>query len=317
MRIRVVLVDDESRGLAGLDRVLSRRRPDWEIYLCHHGNEAIELLATTEIDVLVSPTHMPGVHHGDLLTRIATLYPHCIRLGLSGRSEREQSFCEKGPAHQCLPVPCDPEYLLQTIERACGKFSHLHDKTLQEIVSRIDDSAPDRFLMKIEIEQGYEAGCLAQRIAELHNAAPEVIQDAFLAGSLRDIGLRILADHLPDRFQETATLCEQTGQPLWRVEMAVLGTTHAAIGAHLLSLWGLSTSVVEAVALHHQPSLTSDERFSALTAVHVADALIEDHRNPFVYRTETTWDEDYLDNIRCSHLVKECQAIWSPMETVG
>jgi hypothetical protein len=38
-------------------------------------------------------------------------------------------------------------------------------------------------------------------------------------------------------------------------------------------LWGLSTEVVQISALHHYPSRSEDKAFSALTAVHVANAL--------------------------------------------
>ena len=49
--------------------------------------------------------------------------------------------------------------------------------------------------------------------------------------------------------------------------------THAEVGAYLLDLWGLPAPLVEAVALHHQPSLANDSEFSSLTAVHAANVF--------------------------------------------
>jgi HD-like signal output (HDOD) protein len=49
--------------------------------------------------------------------------------------------------------------------------------------------------------------------------------------------------------------------------------SHALVGAYLLSLWGLPSSVVEAVAFHHTPERLAGTMFDAAIAVHVADAL--------------------------------------------
>jgi HD-like signal output (HDOD) protein len=49
---------------------------------------------------------------------------------------------------------------------------------------------------------------------------------------------------------------------------------HAEIGAHLLDLWGLPHSLVEAVAFHHRPSAAPCPAFDAVAAIHIADALV-------------------------------------------
>jgi len=54
----------------------------------------------------------------------------------------------------------------------------------------------------------------------------------------------------------------------------VLGAGHAKLGAYLISLWGLSSEIVEAVAYHIQPSRCPNGDHSlSLMAVHVANAL--------------------------------------------
>jgi HD-like signal output (HDOD) protein len=56
-------------------------------------------------------------------------------------------------------------------------------------------------------------------------------------------------------------------------EKALLGCTHAEIGAYLLGIWGLPHPIVEAVVYHHRPADCLEAGFSPLTAVHVADAV--------------------------------------------
>jgi hypothetical protein len=45
------------------------------------------------------------------------------------------------------------------------------------------------------------------------------------------------------------------------------------VGAYLLGLWGFPSQIVEAVALHHTPSLTSETGLGLAVLIHVADRL--------------------------------------------
>ena len=47
---------------------------------------------------------------------------------------------------------------------------------------------------------------------------------------------------------------------------------HSEIGSHLLWLWGLSDTIVEAAAFHHDPARAPSGGFRRLTVVHMADA---------------------------------------------
>jgi HD-like signal output (HDOD) protein/ActR/RegA family two-component response regulator len=97
-------------------------------------------------------------------------------------------------------------------------------------------------------------------------------EKAFTGGLLHDIGHLILAANLPAAYREIHTQARDRRISINEAEKHVLGATHADVGAYLLSIWGLPISLVEAVALHHEPALAQDRSFSALTAVHVASA---------------------------------------------
>lgn len=98
-------------------------------------------------------------------------------------------------------------------------------------------------------------------------------QTAFSAGMLHDIGRLVLALALPERWIEASVRAGVQRESALEAEFAVFGCTHAEVGAHLLSLWGLPNALVEAVAYHHAPALLEAEQFGAAGAVHVADAL--------------------------------------------
>ncbi|MES3032965.1 MAG: response regulator [Gemmatimonadota bacterium] len=98
--------------------------------------------------------------------------------------------------------------------------------------------------------------------------------EAFLAGLLHDVGQVVLAGVVPRIWQqlERQAITEQV--PLQEIEARHGRVSHALVGAYLLGLWGLPSSVVEAVAFHHTPGRLTPPQFDAAIAVHVADALI-------------------------------------------
>jgi HD-like signal output (HDOD) protein len=97
--------------------------------------------------------------------------------------------------------------------------------------------------------------------------------DAVTAALVHDIGQLVLIGDDRTRWCEMLVAARSQNVPLHRIERERLGITHAAIGAYLLSLWGLPDGVVEAVAHHHDPDAVPGGSFDAIAAVHVADAL--------------------------------------------
>jgi HD-like signal output (HDOD) protein len=118
-----------------------------------------------------------------------------------------------------------------------------------------------------------KCGHLARTILLRDHAEVAETEDAFTAGMLHDIGQLMLADSLPEEFAEALNLAEMEQMPLYAAELEVFGATHAGLAGYLLGLWGLPAGIVEAVAFHASPERSGLKRCSALTAVHVADAL--------------------------------------------
>ena len=113
----------------------------------------------------------------------------------------------------------------------------------------------------------------AQSIARLEGLPQAQQREAFTAGMLHDLGVLILTTHFPDRYDQVATLVCAEQLPLTAAEERVFGVSHAAVGAHLLGLWGLPARLLEIVSLHHQPQAFEREGMGTAMAVHVADVL--------------------------------------------
>ena len=81
-----------------------------------------------------------------------------------------------------------------------------------------------------------------------------MVDDAFAAGLLHDVGRLVLASAFGQEYQHVLRRAAEPGALLAQCEGEAFGCTHNVAGAYLLGLWGLADPVVEAVAWHHQPS---------------------------------------------------------------
>ena len=113
----------------------------------------------------------------------------------------------------------------------------------------------------------------AKAIALSEGVDRRAADNAFLAGLLHDCGQLLLAANFPAEFRQAVELARSESQPMHIVERRVFGIDHAEVGSHLLALWGLPSSVVAAVALHHSPAAFTDLELTPLVIVHFADAI--------------------------------------------
>lgn len=117
------------------------------------------------------------------------------------------------------------------------------------------------------------------RVAKLARAfgrATGVSDDAFSAALLLDIGQLVLAVKRPEALAEVLAQTASTGRAQEDVERDIFGTTHAEVGAHVVTKWGLPFAVAECIAFHHVPTRAASKNV-LLGTVHAADALLGIH----------------------------------------
>jgi YesN/AraC family two-component response regulator len=113
---RILFVDDEPRVLDGLRRMLYPFRNDWDMVFVSSGREALQQLAESEFDVLLTDIRMPGMTGIELLAEVANRHPNVVRIVLSGTADQDMTLRSVTLAHQCLMKPCDANTVRANVE---------------------------------------------------------------------------------------------------------------------------------------------------------------------------------------------------------
>ena len=188
----------------------------------------------------------------------------------------------ESPAHAAALLGLDT---LKPLVLSAGIFSQFRADGLQE------------YSVNALIEHSLAVSHLAQQIAGSHCDNKELAEDALLAGLIHDVGQLLLVDNLPDQYGKTLALAREKEISLCDAEVEYLGASHADAGAYLLGLWGLPSSIVEAVAFHHQPAKCMADGFVPLTAVHVANILVNETQPSCGMTYSLDIDVAYLEHL--------------------
>jgi putative nucleotidyltransferase with HDIG domain len=125
----------------------------------------------------------------------------------------------------------------------------------------------------------------ARAIAKAEGQSRLGQEDAFVGGILHDVGVLILATNFPDLYDKAARLVLTEKVLIPTAEQECFGVTHAEVGAYLLGLWGLPSSILKIVSLHHKPFALQEKGYTAVLAVHIADVFCGVGRNHPIFET--------------------------------
>ncbi len=115
--------------------MLRNRRNDWDMSFATSGAKALQTLASTPIDIVVSDMKMPEMDGATFLSEVQKRHPETIRIILSGFAESEAVIRTIGPSHQYLAKPCDPDTLCGAIERAIDHCAFIRCDAVRKLVT--------------------------------------------------------------------------------------------------------------------------------------------------------------------------------------
>ena len=117
---RVLIVDDEPDMLDFLERVF---RHDYTVLRAGSGEEALEVLASNTVDILITDQKMPRMTGVQLLERIKDKYPGLVKILVSGYTDVPdiQQAVERCQIHQYVVKPVDSDKLKEAVREACER----------------------------------------------------------------------------------------------------------------------------------------------------------------------------------------------------
>ena len=165
----ILFVDDEPRVLTSM-RALFRRI--YRVRIASGATEALEILESEHIDVLISDQRMPHITGVELLAQVRTEYPHTMRILLTGYSDLEaiEASINEGEVFRYLVKPCPPTDLKRVVELAVtAARAEFEVPTITDVVE-VQDHATT------QAERGTEPVPL--RLADTSDLAPDSAQDS-------------------------------------------------------------------------------------------------------------------------------------------
>jgi diguanylate cyclase (GGDEF)-like protein len=120
----LLLLDDEENILRSLVRLF--RRDGYRILAASSVNDAFELLATNDVQVILSDQRMSDMSGTEFLGRVRVLYPDTVRLVLSGYTDLATvtEAINRGEIYRFLTKPWNDDNLREHIRQAFTAYEN-------------------------------------------------------------------------------------------------------------------------------------------------------------------------------------------------
>jgi HD-like signal output (HDOD) protein/CheY-like chemotaxis protein len=135
--------------------------------------------------------------------------------------------------------------------------------------------APRARAVGYDLESFQAKSMFAAHIASALFENASVVQDAFAAALLQDIGEILLLLEPSEDFVLAMDYARENEITINAAERELEIVQHAHVGAYLLGTWGLPYTIVEAVAHHHEPQRVPHAAFEIVDAVYAATCIAE------------------------------------------
>jgi len=136
---KILFVDDEVPILKSLNRLFMDT--DYEVFTADSGKEALEILATEKIDMIITDMRMPEMDGCQLLQRVKELYPSSLRIILSGYADKNTILeaLQKNIAKLYILKPWENDKLILLVDQLFETENILRDSNLLSLINNVDD----------------------------------------------------------------------------------------------------------------------------------------------------------------------------------
>lgn len=127
------------------------------------------------------------------------------------------------------------------------------------IFSQFTDDEYSKFGIDLLWKRSCETAVMSKKLAAAWSSDVSTKDDAYIAGLLLEIGKLILMRYSPDGYGNVLREVDRQKRREVEVEKELFGADHAAVGAYLVSLWGLPSTIAEAVGTGSHECFSSED----------------------------------------------------------
>jgi DNA-binding NtrC family response regulator len=133
----ILIVDDEPANLRMLERLL---RPRFAVIKAASGQEALHVLRSQSLSMIITDQRMPGMSGNELLVESLKIDPNLVRIMITA-DLGSGTFIEairNGGAIRVIHKPWDPDDLMQIIVASLEKHEFVLDN--QQAINRLREA---------------------------------------------------------------------------------------------------------------------------------------------------------------------------------
>ncbi|MFT7651899.1 MAG: response regulator RpfG family c-di-GMP phosphodiesterase [Candidatus Azotimanducaceae bacterium] len=139
----LLFIDDEPRVLKSM-RAMFRR--DYEVYLANSGQEALEIMANSPIQVVVSDQRMPHMTGVEVLSTIKSQYPNVVRILLTGYADLEaiEASLNEAEVFRYLMKPCPADEVKSAVQAGLATPNTAKVIPLRRVTDAVERNTPTK-----------------------------------------------------------------------------------------------------------------------------------------------------------------------------
>ncbi len=133
----ILIVDDEPANLRMLERLL---RPKFTVIKATSGQEALHMLRSQSISMIITDQRMPGMSGNELLVESLAIDPNLVRIMITA-DFGSSTFIEaikNGGAIRVIHKPWDPDDLMEIIVASLQKHEFVLNN--QQAINRLREA---------------------------------------------------------------------------------------------------------------------------------------------------------------------------------
>lgn len=237
----VLFVDDEPSILHAVQRLFADEN-DLCLLTASGGEEALDIVRTTDVWLVVSDNHMPGLSGIELLERIRHISPATVRTMMTAYADLRTAIdaINRSEAFRFITKPWDNDELKSIVREGLDRYG------LVKALARGEEGAIRSIAQTIELKDPYTRGhCdrvadYAAALAGLHGVPEEQANHIRYGSWLHDCG----------KIGVPEAVLNFPG-PLGDADLDII-RRHPYWGAEVARQAGLSTTVVNIILYHHE-----------------------------------------------------------------